>query len=133
PFSCQEYFCTFFHFAPFLFPLYALFSLSFRPASSSPPYLFHELLCALTSHSRTACGYFSVRPHCGGRSSRPCFFPLPPLRIAQNLARRYFLVTRFPLLLSLLCFLISPLVPVYPVFCATLFVLLGGTACRRAK
>src|SRR5205823_4681310 len=46
PFSCQEYFCTFFRFAPVLFSFYAPFSLSFRPVS--PPFcLFSTKPCVL--------------------------------------------------------------------------------------
>src|SRR5438445_8860062 len=43
---CQGYFCTFFNFAPSLLPLYALLSLSFRPASLLSLLFFHESLCA---------------------------------------------------------------------------------------
>src|SRR5207249_6770929 len=46
PFSCQEYFCTFFRFAPVLFSFYAPFSLSFRPVSPSLLSLFYEALCS---------------------------------------------------------------------------------------
>src|SRR5215472_8714181 len=45
PFSCQEYFCTFFQVAPFFFPFYAPFSLSFRPVSPSPLHFFLQPLC----------------------------------------------------------------------------------------
>jgi hypothetical protein len=45
PFSCQEYFCTFFRFAPVLIPFYALFSLSFRPVTPPSPRFFRQSLC----------------------------------------------------------------------------------------
>src|SRR5438874_371337 len=48
-FSCQEYFCTFFRVAPVLIPLYAPFSLVFRPVFRSFRALFRESLYAYRS------------------------------------------------------------------------------------
>src|SRR5215467_2664706 len=71
PFSCQEYFCTFFRVAPFFFPLYALFSLSLRPVAPFPLSVFLQHLCALRfSPIQLVVAFFCASPRISARSYR---------------------------------------------------------------
>src|SRR5215467_2206998 len=82
-FSCQEYFCTFFRVAPVFVPLYAPFSLSFRPAAPSALMLFRQSLCVAAGFPYSLWALFCVpfllleRPR-PARSADLCRHPYQP-------------------------------------------------------